>query len=1150
MADKKQTDKRKKLSKVPANSIASKAPANGPVNLNNPLKRVALPKHLLIGEFILDVVSYDDFGIEIVEKLPLPLSGTAWLHLGCIREGLQIPDIRSADLAPRMIPIKNKREVVLEVSYPQTQISFQEAKKYRPDVAIGQSLEIPVGAPLTGGQPPTVQIEGGGVLVGFEVKRAEPVIRRKDTIRVTEGMANYPILSEKDEPLKVQYDGFTLNIKSLLVTPDGGLATLDLQLPDCLADLDTCGPATLDLGEVNFSPTCEFSVQRPNASFGPWIISSSGLVISGKGFVAQFPALSGTPQIVNAFQGLILTAGDASGKDLIPMESNTGYLAGLYKFFNATVTSQGFNGKLTLSQAVSFDTSNPLGYSISSNVGDIQISNCNIVSGSIKDGVIYLPAKAVCRETGSGRIRATFSSLTIDADMDLSGEVHFDKSRICWGELTNLAQQITAWGATLKDVGYLYFPGGPRSSYCPDKGSGFEAISISYPLIAELKAECIAGITVLSLSEGRIHSLDRDGGRKDPISFPWIQGWIHIGACGIDGEIFAIEALGHDDYNLGNPSRFGYQGSVPFDSTFGPLEKDKVLGRFITSAVCDSKLQGSLQLPPPCGFGLKFTDMMATSTADLLGGDIKLLNPVTTYDYWRLELVPMGATSDLGVLSIRTGRIILTAAGIYEKIHFAEPFRVTWEEIFPDGNLGEIFFDFNSSGQMFDRIPFSTQHIKLSEYRAGATDGYLAAAGTVHFNFFGCAYANIRDARNDAQPDKPFFSRKVTVTETGEAGWEPTDLSIRGEWNAKRATFSFPDSEMGYHEAAQLGFIGSGAATLSFINSPQLEATVEIHPDAIDIRVSAKTTHDVDVGLYARLGGISELYGCARIVGPTLKRISIHGLLEKSMAMGTGILSPKAGAVVETLISITPDSCTYAASGDIMVTVGGAEVDISGSAFFSVDFAKKIAEGQFQGLVNCNSAKVALEGEGQITWYISQTMLAFQGSIRVAINCWTGGAEMEGGLFLGYNVPKGQAWILQKASPHYSLSDYLLPSSLTGVYGYGRIAFGVNFYIFGGGIEIFAGMGAFLDTPPGCSSDFDTTGFPLPYFLGRGGFFLHGEILGGLVSAEGWATLQLYGPIPLYFEGSLGLRGCVLWVLCASVSVTAGISNDGNFYLE
>jgi len=1089
-------------------------------------EKTTLPQRLLIGDFVMDAVSYNDFG-ERTARPPSGLSGTAWLHLGCIRGNMRILDIRNCDLATRSVLIRNRLEVVLAVAHPQTEVSLQEALKYRPDAAIGQSLEIPMEI-----LPAPAKEEG--VLVAFEYSRAETVGRR-DTVRIVEGKAWYPVPPKKDELLKVQYEGFTLIIKTLLVTPDGGRATIDLQLPDCLSDRDMCGPATLALGEVDFSPTCEFSAQSTDGTFGPWIMPATGLVVSGKGFVAQFPAPSGTPALVNPFKGLMLLAGEATGKDLIPTESNTGYLAGLYTFSNATITSVGFCADLTLAKPVSFDAANPRGYSITANTGEIKISQCRISSGSIQDGMVELPLRAICRESGPGRVRARFLSLLIDSDMDLSGVVQFDNSSICWGQLSDPGRQIAAWGATLRDIGYLHLPNGPRSSYCPDQGSGFKAISISYPIIPKLKATGIAGITVLNLSDAQVHSLDRDGGRNDPISFPYIDGWIHIGSSGIDGQIVAIESLGND-YNLGNPSRSGYLAKVPFTSSLGPLGKGMMLGCFISSAVCDCDLRGRLELPEPCGFPLRFTNMMATSTADLIGGDIQLENPMTTYDYWKLELVSMGI-SDLGVLSIRTGRIVLTAAGIWEKQHFAEPFRVTWEEIFSTGNIGEIFFSFNSFGQMFDKMPFSPHHLKLSEYRAGATDGYLSAAGTVHFDFFGPAYANIRDARNDAQPNTPHFGRLVTVPKAGENGWEPTDLAIQGEWNTNRATFTYPDKDMDYNQAAQHGFIGSGTASLSFINSPQLETKVEIHSDATDIRISTKTTHDVDLGLCARLGGISELHGCARIEGALLKRISLHGWLEGSAATDTGILAPKAGAVVETLISVTPTSCTYAASGNMMLTIGGADVDAYGSVFLSIDFAAKIAEGQFDGEIDCNSAMVALRGKGQMTWYISLSELAIQGSIKVAINSWTGGMEMEGGIFLGYNVKKSKAWVLQKASPHYGISDAPIPDTLTGFYGYGRIAVGVNLYVFGGGGEIFVGLGAFMNTPQGSLS-----------VLGRGGFYLHGEILGGLVSAEGWATLQLIEP-SLNFEGSLGLRGCVLWALCASVSVTAGISNRGEFYL-
>jgi hypothetical protein len=114
---------------------------------------------------------------------------------------------------------------------------------------------------------------------------------------------------------------------------------------------------------------------------------------------------------------------------------------------------------------------------------------------------------------------------------------------------------------------------------------------------------------------------------------------------------------------------------------------------------------------------------------------------------------------------------------------------------------------------------------------------------------------------------------------------------------------------------------------------------------------------------------------------------------------------------------------------------------------------------------------------------------------------------------------------------------------------YGQIAIGFNAYLFGGGVEIYAGAGAFSTVPSGYSSEWVVPpGAVLPYVVGSCGVHLHGEILGGLVSASGWADLDLRGPVPVYYEGSLGLEGCVLWVLCASVELRVGL-NSGGFYV-
>ena len=268
--------------------------------------------------------------------------------------------------------------------------------------------------------------------------------------------------------------------------------------------------------------------------------------------------------------------------------------------------------------------------------------------------------------------------------------------------------------------------------------------------------------------------------------------------------------------------------------------------------------------------------------------------------------------------------------------------------------------------------------------------------------------------------------------------------------------------------------------------------------------------------------------------------MAVTGYLETSATVGTGIIEPHGAVAVEVNIAVTATSFDFYASGEMFLTVAACGLDVSASVHLFHDYLAGSAEGDLQGRINCNAIVAGLEGEGQLSWYVDAATQYLQGRVKIGICGWTGGLGLEGGLFVGHQVPKAKAWVLYAGGEHFGIRDALLPDYLTGVYGYGQISFGVNWYIFGGGVEIYAGMGAFMDTPLGAATA--TVGLALPYVLGSCGLSVHGEILGGLVSASAWATLSLRGPVPLYFEGSFGLKGCVLWVICASISVTAGIT--------
>ena len=70
------------------------------------------------------------------------------------------------------------------------------------------------------------------------------------------------------------------------------------------------------------------------------------------------------------------------------------------------------------------------------------------------------------------------------------------------------------------------------------------------------------------------------------------------------------------------------------------------------------------------------------------------------------------------------------------------------------------------------------------------------------------------------------------------------------------------------------------------------------------------------------------------------------------------------------------------------------------------------------------------------------------------------------------------------------------------------------------------------------------------YLVGNLGGRIHGEILGGLVSAAAGFNFQVIGPYPASFHGSVNLEACVLWVFCGSVDVGVGINTSDGFYIE
>ena len=99
----------------------------------------------------------------------------------------------------------------------------------------------------------------------------------------------------------------------------------------------------------------------------------------------------------------------------------------------------------------------------------------------------------------------------------------------------------------------------------------------------------------------------------------------------------------------------------------------------------------------------------------------------------------------------------------------------------------------------------------------------------------------------------------------------------------------------------------------------------------------------------------------------------------------------------------------------------------------------------------------------------------------------------------------------------------------------------------------YAGLGGFVLSPAqvvdlGATAALSPIG--LPFVVGNTGIHIWGEILGGLVGAGGWGNFNVIAPYPFSFQGTIGLEGCVAWVVCGSVDVTAGLNSEEGLFVE
>lgn len=948
------------------------------------------------------------------------------------------------------------------------------------------------------------------------------------------------IFPPQPQPWEVELEGFVFTLLTLTLNEYGAHGSGHLQLPDNFFAASTAGPAELDLNQLSFHPNGGFYAVSYQDPFGPWALAETGIIIEGTGFTADFTegwkwdGWPGPESPDLPWRGLILMDGQTVASATPPL-ANTGYLQAPYDFGYSTIDQTGLTSELTLSQAFSFQTLLPLGHEIFLESGDMVIQANQVVEGEFLDGTIQFPQEAV--RSNDGALSASYGQLEVQSNLDLFGPLIF-RDNIRWGEFTN-GPDTARYAALGSDedwiIGFYFLKARPfAKAYLPlALGDTFTEPNLNLAAFDMMTQADMQG-AYFNPNHIAINSEDIVGDNFLTLGDTRPGSWGHIGARGVNGTLKIL--LDNDDIDLGD-----YPLEDPFDTLFdGSTSNERlILFRFVDSALYESDAKGTVTLPKPADTVLDFENLRFTSTAQIAAADITIPGPVEL-GYWGVELVGEAGATEVGVMSVREGLIMLTSAGIYEKEHFERPFWLIWGELEPDGAFGNLSFDF-SGYQEFDKFPYTTEAIALSEY-IPMSRGYLEVGGTIHYPYFGAKYLHVIDEDFDIEIE-PYNGRIITLSEAAHGPFKPSDLDVEGNWGNGTANMAFT---LSYDDGDQSGFQGVGQIDhFGFHNN--LNASLNFESGGGCLAIQETHTRDFDLGPISYFSSARNITGCACIEDNIIKQFSLTGELVTEGNQGVRLRSAGYGSVEQTW---TPATFHVNVTGNMFLSLlVGTDLQLTGNANFHLDRDAGSANGHLKAKLSSTAMFSGLEANGEFEWHAGDYQ-AIQGRVSVDIYSlslfgYGGSNGVEGGFFAGIHVPKGNAWILSDAEPEFNIAMGALPDHLTGIYGYAEISGSKSWSVLAAaGYRLHVGLGAFVGTD-------NSSGVPgLPYGLGNMGAEVWGEILGGLISARGWANLQLLLPYPAGFQGKVGLEGCVGWLICDSVELTLGLNSEEGFYID
>ena len=942
-----------------------------------------------------------------------------------------------------------------------------------------------------------------------------------DTANVLSG----EIEEEFSSPVLVPLEGYHVLVHDIHMWPDSAHGTVAVSTA-CLYDTTGCEPAEIGPFGSRLSPLPDIHRELTVADRGPYRIGETGIIIQSKKEILVDLSRTITPSKV----GITMKRGETieqPGMDTC----NTGYLYGKYTFDDGVLAPGGFSATLELASPWKFYSLIPMGFEVRLTDGELEIEKCKVKKGKFVNGDIVLPSDSNGVLDNSGNpITAVYDSLIADSLLDLYAVVNVAK-RMNWGGFGLMAKYTE-----------FRLPAKPYAYHTVVQSDTFLTMTTKM-------TDTLIGLVVPYIDRTNDFLMVYSGDTEFPLLFKEmggtynkikLAGWFNLEMQGLRGYLSSNVETPDMSVNLGLPSKTGYVGVTSFNTTFTHEDTLSTFMKFwfVGNSSFETDLRGEFKIPYPSKIEPPFREVGVTSTASFVGGNAFFPDDTLTLDYWGV-----GLTSERGVVSVRIGEIVYTNAEIHEPVHFSKGFNIIWGEMLANGDLGEFYFNHNAAHQKFDGIPITLDSAALSKFTPTKPGGELVVRSGIHFNFFGepDTLVTIHDATH-TDPDPPFYSRLITI--------DPEEFALYRNWGSGIAEMDF--DEIGYDATDQNGFIGTGEVDFNFFKNSPVHAEIEIDSLYIKICVLETRVHDLML-LHVELASLGEIWGCAVIKGDELQRIAIGGRLESTVGGGFDILVPKAGVGVEVKMAITPNITTFAADGMMYFYVFGADLEMTGSVFLRTDRVAGSVEGEIKGAFDLSAVGVDISADGQANWFFGSVddIYYIQGKLAVNICSITLGGGLSGGLFIGLNAPKDQVWVLREGSSgsrRFGVNMANINDPVSGIYIFGdaEISIGVA-GILEGGVEIYAGVGAFFGGSY-TGGDGHTDG--VFTIVGVVGVYIYGEILWGLVSASAWGELEIYFGTPTGFEGTFGLRGCVLWVICGEIEITAGMNSNRGFYIE